>query len=102
MKILLQAALLASLTGCVPASPWGENCPAPKTDANGALLIEDGQTLKCQIRVSTSNMGCTDDITNDAGDDGYACTGAANQGAVFFFDKNGVLKSHEFIQADKP
>ena len=82
MKILLQAALLASLTGCVPASPWGENCPAPKTDANGALLI--------------------DDITNDAGDDGYACTGAAKQGAVFFFDKNGVLKSHEFIQADKP
>lgn len=90
--------LATLLAACGSVSePWGAHCPAPKTDGKGMLEIKDGQTLKCQIKVFTSNMGCTDKITNPEGDDGYACT-SGNQGSVFFFDKNGILKSHEFIE----
>ncbi|WP_274585277.1 hypothetical protein V9W64_05620 [Neisseria leonii] len=92
------AAAVLTACGTVSANPWRADCPEPVTDGRGMLAIKDGRTLKCQIKVFTSNMACTDKITNPAGDDGYACTNAANEGAVFFFDKNGVLKSHEFLQ----
>ncbi|MFC3875252.1 hypothetical protein [Neisseria musculi] len=101
-KILLvmcaAAAVGLAACGAVQTTPsWGGHCPKPATDGNGMLEIKNGQTLKCQIRVFTSNMGCTEKITNPSGDDGYVCTGG-NKGAVFFFDNNGVLKSHEFIE----
>ncbi|MDK4544613.1 hypothetical protein QG085_03945 [Kingella kingae] len=78
-------------------SPWNERCPAPKTASNGMLAIKDGETLKCQIRVFTSNMGCSEKFTNAQGDDGLACTNSEGKGAIFFFDNNGVLKSHKFL-----
>lgn len=97
---MLQAALLLSLSGCglvSNTSPWNERCPAPKTTSNGMLAIKDGETLKCQIRVFTSNMGCSEKFTNAQSDDGLACTNSEGKGAIFFFDNNGILKSHEFL-----
>lgn len=95
--LLSLVAVLLTACGTISRTPWGSDCPAPVTDGKGMMEIKDGQSLKCQIKVFTSNMGCTEKITNPAGEDGYACTGG-NKGAVFFFDKNGVLKSHHFME----
>lgn len=101
MKLMFQTAWILCLSACSIVSshsPLNERCPAPATDANGMMQIQDGQSLKCQILQYTSNMGCSEKLTNPQGDDGLACINSAGKGAIFFFDKNGVLKSHQLIQ----
>ncbi|MBH5328780.1 hypothetical protein H9Q10_03745 [Eikenella sp. S3360] len=80
------------------SSPWNERCPEPTNTRNGNLVLEDGRTLKCQIRAYTRYLGCSERFTNPQGDDGLACTDGEGKGVIFFFHPNGVLKSHEFLQ----
>lgn len=68
------------------------NCPSPsksQLDKNGLLVVENGVTLKYQVKNYTHKMSCTG-IT-DGEDDGWACSSGAKQ-AVFLFDENEVLK----------
>lgn len=90
IKTLFQAALAAVLTGC------GAACPPPETGADGRLAVKDGVTLKCQIHAFSGGMKCAKPA--GAPGDSLACTNGWNRGAVFFFDKKGVLQSHEYLE----
>lgn len=76
---------------------WGEGtCPAPtKADiaAAGHLVIQDGKTLKCQLKPYVSNMDCQG-ITDKTGADGLVCQNGAEQKMLFVFDDKGVLQKH--------
>lgn len=75
---------------------WGEGpCPAPAANEihNGNLKIEDGRTLKCQIRPYVSNMACQG-ITDRTNADGVVCQNGLGKTAFFIFDEKGVLKNH--------
>lgn len=79
---------------------WGEgSCPVPSAnekDASGRLKIEEGKTLKCQIRPYVSNMACQG-ITDNTNDDGVICQNGEGKGILFIFDKQGVLKGQKSI-----
>lgn len=69
------------------------NCPTPSKDqlnANGFLVLQNGITLKCQVKNYTNKMSCTG-IT-DGKDDGLICNNGTRS-SVFVFDENGILKS---------
>lgn len=75
---------------------WGDGtCPAPTASEidKGHLKIEDGKTLKCQIRPYVSNMACQG-ITDKVNTDGVICQNGPGANILFIFDSNGVLKSH--------
>lgn len=75
---------------------WGDGtCPAPTASEidKGHLKIEDGKTLKCQIRPYVSNMACQS-ITDKVNTDGVICQNGLGANILFIFDSNGVLKSH--------
>ncbi|WP_129232613.1 hypothetical protein [Cronobacter condimenti] len=80
---------------------WGDGpCPAPAKDergSNGALKIEDGRTLKCQVRPFVSNMACQG-ITDKTNADGVVCQNGLGETAFFLFDDKGVLEKHRFIK----
>ena len=91
------------LQGCASAFQkhhgidWGNpaSCPAPKPSEikNTRLVIEDGKTLKCQIRPYVSNMACQG-ITDKTNADGVVCQNGLGNTILFIFDDKGVLKSH--------
>lgn len=69
------------------------NCPAPSKDQlneNGFLVLQNGVTLKCQVKNYTNKMSCTG-IT-DGKEDGWVCNNGTNN-SVFVFDENGKLKN---------
>ncbi|AST68359.1 hypothetical protein BFG07_06545 [Kosakonia cowanii] len=75
---------------------WGNGtCPAPaKSDIEkGHLLIQDGKTLKCQLKPYVSNMDCQG-ITDKTGADGLVCQNGLGQSILFIFDEKGVLQKH--------
>lgn len=76
---------------------WGGgSCPAPSAnakDASGQLKIEDGKTLKCQIRPYVSNMACHG-ITDKTNADGLICQNGEGKRIFFIFDDKGVLQGH--------
>ncbi|MFW3570144.1 hypothetical protein [Kosakonia cowanii] len=78
---------------------WGDGtCPAPAASEidKGHLKIEDGKTLKCQIRPYVSNMACQG-ITDKVNTDGVICQNGLGANILFIFDSNGVLKSHRSL-----
>lgn len=99
-KNLLISLLLAITTlltqGCISnhaLNSTNPNCPNPSKDQlneNGFLMLQNGVTLKCQIKNYTNRMSCTG-IT-DGKDDGWICNNG-EKSSVFIFDENGVLKS---------
>lgn len=100
--LLLLLASAALLQGCSAFDKhhgvnWGEGtCPPPTADAIGKsnqLIIEDGKTLKCQIRPYVSNMACQG-ITDKTNADGVVCQNGLGQSILFIFDDKGVLKKH--------
>jgi hypothetical protein len=69
------------------------NCPAPSRDQlneNGFLVLQNGVTLKCQVKNYTNKMSCTG-IT-DGKDDGWVCSNGTKR-SIFVFDENGILKT---------
>ena len=76
---------------------WGEGtCPAPAANElseSKQLIMEDGKTLKCQIRPYVSNMECQG-ITDKTNADGVVCQNGLGQSIMFIFDDKGVLKKH--------
>lgn len=72
------------------------NCPTPSKDQlneNGFLMLQNGVTLKCQVKNYTSKMSCTE-IT-DGKEDGLLCNNGSKS-SVFVFDKNGILINFKF------
>jgi len=57
---------------------------------NGFLVLQNGVTLKCQVKNYTSRMFCSG-IT-DGKEDGLVCKNGTNS-SVFVFDENGILKT---------
>ena len=76
---------------------WGEGtCQTPAPEAiskSKQLIIEDGKTLKCQIRPYVSNMACQG-ITDKTHADGVVCQNGLGQSILFTFDDKGVLQKH--------
>jgi hypothetical protein len=69
------------------------NCPAPsqgQLNENGFLVLQNGVTLKCQVKNYTNKMSCTG-IT-DGKEDGWVCNNGTRN-AAFVFDENGILKT---------
>jgi len=69
------------------------NCPAPSKDqlsGKGFLILQEGVTLKCQVKNYTHKMSCTGII--DGNDEGWACNNGTKS-SVFVFDENGILKT---------
>lgn len=99
-KALLISALLTLGTlliqGCTSIrapDTVDHNCPAPskaQLNENGFLMLQNGVTLKCQVKNYTNKMSCTG-IT-DGKDDGWVCNNGTRSSA-FVFDENGILKT---------
>jgi hypothetical protein len=85
------------LQGCATPSALGKvdrNCPSASNeqlDKNGNLVLQNGVTLKCQVKNYTNKMSCVG-ITDSTNADGLVCDNGKRQ-AVFLFDENGILKS---------
>ena len=77
---------------------WGNGfCPVPSAnekEASGYLKIQEGKTLKCQLRPYVSNMACQG-ITDETNVDGVICQNGEGKGILFIFDDKGVLKGHK-------
>lgn len=72
------------------------NCPTPSKDQlnkDGLLMLQNGVTLKCQVKNYTNKMSCSG-IT-DGKDDGWVCTNGTKN-SVFVFDENGILENFKF------
>lgn len=100
--LILLLASAAFLQGCSAFDKhhgvnWGEGrCPAPAPEAidqTQQLIIEDGKTLKCQIRPYVSNMACQG-VTDKTNADGVVCQNGLGQSILFVFDDKGVLQKH--------
>lgn len=100
-KSLLPILLLA---GCVSQPnhqgiDWGDgSCPKPapeSIDATNHLIIQDGKTLKCQIRPYVWNMACQGIVDGET--EGVVCQGGGGNQMLFLFDKNGVLTKHRSL-----
>lgn len=75
---------------------WGDgDCPAITSDQlnKGYLILQDGKTLKCQIKPYVSNMACQG-ITDDTNADAVLCQNANGSQGIFLFDSKGVLIKH--------
>ncbi|WP_039302088.1 hypothetical protein [Cedecea neteri] len=97
--------VLLLLTGCVSQPQhqgvnWGEgNCPRPAVEnvsPDNTLVLEDGKTLKCQIRPYVSRMACQG-ITDKTGADGVICQNSGGKQVAFLFDAKGILTQHRFF-----
>lgn len=97
---LIASVLLGALLiqGCAGYGSYGRvdrNCPAPSKDQlnkDGLLMLQNGVTLKCQVKNNTSRLPCSG-IT-DGKDDGWICKNGEKD-AVFLFDDKGILKYHK-------
>jgi hypothetical protein len=85
--------------GVIAPSRVDRNCPAPSEDQldNRHLKLEDGVTLKCQVKNYTSNMPCSG-ITDSTGTDGWACNSGDGRSILFIFDEKGILQRHGPVQ----
>jgi hypothetical protein len=97
-KIGLVLAFIGFAYGCsFPEAPRAidTNCPALKETqftSSGWLRLENGVTLKCQVKNATNRMTCKDIAFADG--DGMICSNGQNT-LLFLFDENGVLKKHD-------
>lgn len=69
------------------------NCPIPsraQLSKNGALILQNGVTLKCQVNNYTNKMSCLK-ITDSTGADGLVCSNGEKK-IMFLFDENNILK----------
>ena len=74
------------------------NCPAPSKDQlnkNGYFVIQNGVTLKCQVKNYTNRMSCIG-ITDSTGADGLLCSNGEKQ-IIFLFDENQILKGSKIF-----
>ena len=55
-------------------------------------MLQDGSTLKCQIKNYTSRMSCSE-IT-DQQDTALVCNNGTRN-SIFVFGADGILKSHK-------
>lgn len=102
--ILLSATINFLLIGCSTTQHHGTNwtngaCPEPSKEqinSNGFLIIENGVTLKCQLRPYVSNMICQG-ITDHTNADGIICQNGNGEQAIFLFDEHGVLIQHKWL-----
>jgi hypothetical protein len=80
---------------------WGEGaCPKPDPkdiSATNHLIIQDGKTLKCQIRPYVWNMACQGIV--DGNTDGVVCQDKGGNQMIFLFDEKGVLTTHRSLRA---
>ena len=94
--------LIMALQGCAGRKGPGidYDCPAPSKDQfnkNGALIMQDGVTLKCQAEKYIGKMSC-DAVTDPKYAGGLVCEGGKDLIMfVFLFDENGILKGHRFF-----
>ena len=86
------------IQGCASHDELGKvdsNCPAPSKEQlneSGYLILQNGVTLKCQVKNYTNRMSCFG-IT-DGTDDGWVCNNG-KKNIVFVFDENGILKTRK-------
>lgn len=104
-KYIMAILITPLLSGCFAFDKhhgvnWGDgSCPVPSVkekDASGYLKIQDGKTLKCQLRPYVSNMVCQG-ITDETNVDGVICQNGEGKGMLFIFNDNGVLKRHKSV-----
>jgi len=102
-KYLLPLFLLA---GCVSRPnhrgvDWGDgSCPKPAPEdisATHHLIIQDGKTLKCQIRPYVSNMACQGIVDGET--EGVVCQDAGGNEMIFLFDKKGLPSTHRSMKS---
>jgi len=86
------------IQGCASHGALGKvdlNCPAPTQDQlneNGFLILQNGVTMKCQVKNYTNRMSCVGIV--DGKDDGWVCNNGTKK-IVFVFDENGILKNRK-------
>lgn len=103
IKPLLISAFLAlgalSMQGCSSPRTLGivdHSCPAPSKDQlnkDGYLMLQNGITLKCQVKNNTSRMACFGAV-DGTGDDAWFCDNGTRK-SWFLFDEKGILKAHK-------
>jgi len=106
-KYLLPLVLLAGCTTQPNHQPnhqgidWGQGtCPAPDPQSispNHQLVIEDGKTLKCQLRPYVSNMACQGIV--DSQNEGVICQDNVGNQIIFLFVDKGVLSLHRSLRS---
>lgn len=93
LPFLIVALLIHGCASNVTLGRVDRNCPAPSKDQlseNGFLMLQNGVTLKCQVKNYTSRMSCVG--LTDGTDDGWMCNNGTKD-MVFVFDENGILKT---------
>lgn len=93
--LLLGALLIQGCAGYGSDGRVDRNCPAPSKEQlsdDGYLMLQNGVTLKCQVKNNTSRLPCSG-IT-DGKDDGWVCK-SGEKTIVFLFDEKGILKYHK-------
>ena len=93
--------IIGALHGCAGIKGSQiDDCPTPSKDQfnkNGALIMQDGVTLKCQAEKYIGKMSC-EAVTNPKYGGGLVCEGGKDLIMfVFLFDENGILKGHKFF-----
>jgi len=93
--LLLGALLIQGCAGYGSNGRIDRSCPAPTKDQlsnDGYLMLQNGITLKCQVKNNTSRLPCSE--VTDGEDDAWVC-GTGDKISVFLFDKKGILKYHK-------
>ena len=99
IALLITAGMM--MQSCASSRAIGKidrNCPEPTQDQlneAGYLMLQNGVTLKCQVKNYTSRMSCQG-IT-DSKDEGLICNNGSRN-LVFVFDEHGILKSFKWKQ----
>ena len=96
-KLIALLVATTCLTACGTAfnSRIDRNCPPPNAsqlNKDGYLMLQDGSTLKCQVKNYTSRMSCSE-IT-DQQDTALVCNNGTRN-SIFVFGADGILKSHK-------
>ena len=102
ISVLLTLLGILFMQGCSSNNMYNRidnNCPTPtkdQLDYRGALMLQEGVTLKCQIKNNASllRLPCIG-ITDEKNNDGWACNyGNGKDMVVFIFDESGILKKN--------
>jgi hypothetical protein len=91
--LLIEVLLLQSCSGFSALGSVDRNCPDPsknQLNGNGYLILQNGVTLKCQVKNYTNRMPCIG-ITDSTGIDGWVCNNREKT-ILFIFDENEILK----------
>ncbi|MCL2075405.1 MAG: hypothetical protein FWH15_02990 [Betaproteobacteria bacterium] len=93
-SIVISASLLQ---GCSELITLVDNCPIPSKDQaqDEFLLLQDGITLKCQIKKYTLTP-CID-IRDSEGTEGLVCRDGERQ-VLLLFDDKGILKGQATVK----